>query len=61
LYLDYSKNRVTDETMGLLVELARERGVAQRRDAMFKGEWINQLKSVLFFATPCVHRDKNPG
>src|SRR5215469_12148144 len=39
--LDYSKNRVTDETMRLLVELAEESGVAQRRDAMFRGEHIN--------------------
>ena len=41
LYLDYSKNRVTDETMGLLVELAAESGVPERRDAMFRGEHIN--------------------
>ena len=41
LYLDYSKNRVTEETMRLLVELASESGVAERRDAMFRGEHIN--------------------
>jgi len=41
LYLDYSKNRVTDETMRLLVELATESGVTERRDAMFRGEHIN--------------------
>jgi glucose-6-phosphate isomerase len=41
LYLDYSKNRVTDETMRLLVELAHESGVPERRDAMFRGEHIN--------------------
>src|SRR4029077_13489106 len=41
LYLDYSKNRVTDETMRLLVALAEEAGVAERRDAMFRGEHIN--------------------
>src|SRR2546429_9770810 len=41
IYLDYSKNRVTDETMRLLVELAEESGVAERRDAMFRGEHIN--------------------
>jgi len=41
LYLDYSKNRVTDETMRLLVELAEESGVPQHRDAMFAGEHIN--------------------
>jgi glucose-6-phosphate isomerase len=41
IYLDYSKNRVTDETMRLLTELAEESGVAERRDAMFRGEHIN--------------------
>ena len=41
IYLDYSKNRVTDETMRLLIELAEESGVAERRDAMFRGEHIN--------------------
>ncbi|HEY2312918.1 MAG TPA: glucose-6-phosphate isomerase [Streptosporangiaceae bacterium] len=41
IYLDYSKNRVTDETMRLLVDLADESGVTQRRDAMFAGEHIN--------------------
>jgi glucose-6-phosphate isomerase len=41
IYLDYSKNRITDETLALLVELAQESGVAQRRDAMFRGEHIN--------------------
>ena len=41
IYLDYSKNRVTDETMALLIELAAESGVPERRDAMFRGEHIN--------------------
>ena len=41
LYLDYSKNRVTDETLGLLLQLAEESGVAERRDAMMRGEAIN--------------------
>jgi glucose-6-phosphate isomerase len=41
LYLDYSKNRVTDETMRLLIELAEESGLAERRAAMFRGEHIN--------------------
>src|ERR1700719_1739800 len=41
LYLDSSKNRVTDETIRLLVELAAESGVPERRDAMFRGEHIN--------------------
>ena len=41
LFLDYSKHRVTDETMGLLLDLAGECGVERRRDAMFAGEHIN--------------------
>jgi glucose-6-phosphate isomerase len=41
LHLDFSKNRVTDETLLLLGELARQRGVEERRDAMFRGEHIN--------------------
>jgi glucose-6-phosphate isomerase len=41
IYLDYSKNRVTEETMRLLVELAEESGVPQRRDAMFAGAHVN--------------------
>jgi glucose-6-phosphate isomerase len=41
IYLDYSKNRVSDETMALLLELAAESGLAQRRDAMFRGDHIN--------------------
>ena len=41
LHLDYSKNRATDETLRLLLRLASEAGVAERRDAMFRGEHIN--------------------
>jgi glucose-6-phosphate isomerase len=41
LYLDYSKNRVTDETMRLLIGLAHESGLAERRDMMLRGERIN--------------------
>src|SRR5438093_4161607 len=41
IFLDYSKNRITGETLRLLFELAEERGVAERRDAMFAGEKIN--------------------
>jgi glucose-6-phosphate isomerase len=41
LHLDFSKNRVTDETLLLLGRLAEERGVAERREAMFRGERIN--------------------
>jgi glucose-6-phosphate isomerase len=41
LYLDYSKNRVTDETLKLLFQLANESGLRGRIDAMFRGEKIN--------------------
>ncbi len=41
LFLDFSKNRITDETLKLLTQLADESGVADRRDAMFRGEHIN--------------------
>jgi glucose-6-phosphate isomerase len=41
LFLDYSKNRITDGTLTLLTQLADESGVAERRDAMFRGEHIN--------------------
>src|SRR5215467_5877468 len=41
LYLDYSKNRVTDETLELFVQLANESGLRERIDAMFRGEKIN--------------------
>src|SRR6201999_3482922 len=40
-FLDFSKNRITDETVMLLGELARERGVEERREAMFRGDHIN--------------------
>ena len=41
LYLDYSKNRITDETLKLLLQLAEESGLRARIDAMFRGEKIN--------------------
>jgi len=41
IYLDYSKNLVTEKTIQLLLELARESGVVERREAMFRGEKIN--------------------
>ena len=41
LHLDYSKNRITDETLLLLGQLAEECGVEERREAMFAGEHIN--------------------
>jgi len=41
IYLDYSKNRITDETLRLLLQLARESGLRERIDAMFRGDKIN--------------------
>ena len=41
IYLDYSKNLITEQTIKLLLNLARESKVAERRDAMFRGEKIN--------------------
>ena len=41
VFLDYSKNRVTDETIQLLTQFARESGLRQRIDGMFAGEKIN--------------------
>ncbi len=41
IYLDYSKNRITDETLRLLLQLARESGLRDRIDAMFRGDKIN--------------------
>jgi glucose-6-phosphate isomerase len=52
LFLDYSKNRITDETLKLLLQLAEDRGVAKRRDAMFAGEKNNatERRAVLHVA-----------
>jgi glucose-6-phosphate isomerase len=45
IYLDYSKNRATDETFRLLIELAKESGLQSRIDAMFRGEKINSTEN----------------
>jgi glucose-6-phosphate isomerase len=52
LYLDYSKNRVSDETLNLLLQLAEESGLRARIDAMFSGEKINitEKRAVLHVA-----------
>jgi len=52
MYLDYSKNRVTNETIQLLVQLAEECGLRKRIDAMFSGEKINvtEKRAVLHIA-----------
>jgi glucose-6-phosphate isomerase len=52
LFLDYSKNRITDETLKLLLELAEQSGLKERTEAMFTGERINvsENRSVLHVA-----------
>jgi glucose-6-phosphate isomerase len=52
VYLDYSKNRITDETLALLLQLAQESGLRERIDAMFRGDKINvsEKRAVLHVA-----------
>ena len=52
LYLDYSKNRINDETLRLLLALADESGLREHIDAMFRGDQINvsEDRSVLHVA-----------
>jgi glucose-6-phosphate isomerase len=52
VYLDYSKNRITDETLRLLLQLAHESGLRERIDAMFRGDKINvsEKRAVLHVA-----------
>jgi len=45
IYLDYSKNRITDETINLLIQLAKQSGLRQRIDAMLQGEKINRTEN----------------
>jgi glucose-6-phosphate isomerase len=59
LYLDYSKNLITDETMRLLLRLADESGLRERIDAMFRGDRINvsENRPVLHVALRMPERD----
>ena len=59
LYFDYSKNRVTDETIRLLLELAAQSGLRERINAMFSGEKINvtEKRAVLHIALRTIHDD----
>ncbi|HVN82064.1 MAG TPA: glucose-6-phosphate isomerase [Terriglobia bacterium] len=52
IYLDYSKNRITDETLQILIQLAKESGLQARIEAMFRGEKINitERRAVLHVA-----------
>ncbi len=60
IFLDYSKHRVTDETLALLLALARVAGVEERRTAMFAGERINTTedRAVLHTALRAPARDR---
>ena len=49
LFLDYSKNRITPDTMKLLLQLAEESGLKQRTEAMFTGEKINTTENRAVF------------
>ena len=57
IYLDYSKNRITDQTIKLLLQLAEESGLRTRIDAMFRGEKINSTenRAVLHVALRAPH------
>src|SRR5258705_3791769 len=59
LFLDYSKNRVTDETLKLLVQLADESGLRGGIDAMFRGDKINitENRAALHVALPAPKGD----
>ena len=52
IYLDYSKNRISDETLTLLLQLAAQSGLRERIDAMFAGDKINvsEQRAVLHVA-----------
>ena len=60
LLLDYSKNRVTKETMTLLIELAKEAGIEKAREAMFTGEKINITENRAVLHTALRNRSARP-
>ena len=60
LTLDYSKNRITDETMSLLTELAREAGVPERMQQMFHGEKINTTENRAVLHVALRNRTNSP-
>ena len=61
-FFDYSKNRITDKTLKLLVELAQESGLSSRIDAMFRGDKINvtEGRAVLHVALRAPKGTTNP-
>jgi len=60
LLLDYSKNRIVDETKALLVDLARQSGVAEMRDRMFSGERINHTEGRAVLHVALRNRSNRP-
>ena len=60
LFLDYSKNRVTEETMKLLLQLARESGLEEWREKMFAGEKINFTEDRAVLHTALRNRSNSP-
>ena len=60
LYLDYSKNRVTDETLKLLLQLAEESGLRARIDAMFRGRRSTSRRTEPSCTWPCARREAHP-
>eukprot|EP00662_Eupelagonemidae_sp_cell21_P007458 gene7458-32160_t len=61
LVLDYSKNLITEATVRLLCDVARERGVEKMRDAMFSGEKINFTEGRAVLHTALRNRSGRPG
>jgi glucose-6-phosphate isomerase len=60
IIFDFSKNRITDETMPLLIDLVRERGLADKIDAMFSGKIINTTEHRAVLHTALRNRDNHP-
>lgn len=60
MLLDYSKNRITDETMKLLGDLARSSGVEEARDKMFAGEHINSTEDRAVYHVALRNRSERP-
>jgi len=60
IYFDYSKHRITDETLKLLIQLAEEAGLRSRIDAMFRVIKSMTLRIELPCMSPCVLQKENP-
>lgn len=60
VFLDYSKNRINDETLGLLMSLARDRDIEGWRDRMFAGELINSTEKRAVLHVALRHRSNTP-